>query len=600
MTTAKALIEKVKEMTPGEMSKSDQALALNVLDQCLGLFLEQEQLIQSQKDEINRLQGEQGKPDIAAKNQKEVEKVASADKAAVEDKAAEKERGATAEQGESQPDISLQDVIPSGSSKNRDISSEKERKDPSKKRKKKSVKFAPERKAQRVEKLDFDATEKSKLPADIEFKGYASSRYEDLEIKVTLVEVKRCSYYSPSTGKTYTVPLPTEYEAGSDYTQSFKAHVISLKYEYGMSVGKIKSLLESNGAHITKGTISNILLNKAADLSEEHMAIHQAGMQAGLYEQSDSTSARVNGANQHSHIFTNPHYTAYFTTPHKDRQTILDLLRCNQPRVYLLNACTFSLYAYLKVPEKVITPLGSLELNKEVDQATFLESLAQVLKQEDIQRYQKKLLEGAYLASYQANPSIHILVCDDAPQYKLLAFLIALCWVHIGRHFKKLNPLVHHHQKLLAEFLEEFWQYYHRLLLYKQAPDPLVARQLSTDFDTLFSQQTGYELLDQRIAKTKAKKKELLVVLEHPYVPLHNNDSELPARKEAQYRDVSFQTRNKRGTDAKDLFFTIIQTCKKLDINPYEYIHDRLTERKMMPLQEVILLRAAEMKVSPN
>jgi len=412
--------------------------------------------------------------------------------------------------------------------------------------------------------------------------------------------VVRCSYYSPSTGKTYTTPLPKAYEAGSDYTQAFKAHVISLKYEYGMSTGKIHSLLESNGAHITKGTISNILLNKAADLSEEHMAIHEAGMQAGLFEQSDSTSARVNGANQHSHIFTNSYYTAYFTMPNKDRQTILDLLRCNQPRVYLLNACTFSLYTYLKVPKKIITALGSLELNKELDQSTFLEQLGQVLKPEDIQKHKKKLLEGAYLASYQANPSIHILVCDDAPEYKLLAFLIALCWVHIGRHFKKLNPLVSHHQELLTGFLEEFWQYYRRLLLYKKAPDPLIARQLSTDFDSLFSRQTGYDLLDERIAKTKAKKKELLVVLAHPYVPLHNNDAELGARKEAQYRDVSFQTRNKRGTDAKDLFFTIIQTCKKCGINPYEYILDRLTERKMMPLHKVISLRAQQAKEHQN
>ena len=39
------------------------------------------------------------------------------------------------------------------------------------------------------------------------------------------------------------------------------------------------------------------------------------------------------------------------------------------------------------------------------------------------------------------------LVCDDAPQFKLLTEELALCWVHEGRHYKKLNPLVAYHQQ---------------------------------------------------------------------------------------------------------------------------------------------------------
>ncbi len=161
--------------------------------------------------------------------------------------------------------------------------------------------------------------------------------------------------------------------------------------------------------------------------------------------------------------------------------------------------------------------------------------------------------------------------------------LIALCWVHIGRHFKKMNPKIKHHQVLLETFLKDFWAYYKRLKEYQQQPDNLLARDLSADFDTLFSRKTGFDLLDQRIAKTKAKKEELLVVLLHPYVPLHNNEAELAARKEVRYRDISFQTRNQRGTLAKDVFFTIIQTCKKLGVNAYEYILDRVTRKMLMP-----------------
>ena len=90
-----------------------------------------------------------------------------------------------------------------------------------------------------------------------------------------------------------------------------------------------------------------------------------------------------------------------------------------------------------------------------------------------------------------------------------------------------------------------------------------------------------------------AQKNELLVALKHPYVPLHNNASELDARKEVRYRDISFQTRTLKGTQAKNLFFTIIQTCKKLGVNAYAYMLDRMANIQLTtPLQELIFQRA--------
>jgi hypothetical protein len=120
-------------------------------------------------------------------------------------------------------------------------------------------------------------------------------------------------------------------------------------------------------------------------------------------------------------------------------------------------------------------------------------------------------------------------------------------------------------------------------------PQASTASLLDADFDILFSKKTGYKELDDRIAKTKANKHELLVVLKHPSVPLHNNASELAVRKEVRYRDVSFQTKTEKGTQAKDVFFTIIQTCKKLGINSYNYVMDRITKKfDMTPLHQVV------------
>ena len=74
-----------------------------------------------------------------------------------------------------------------------------------------------------------------------------------------------------------------------------------------------------------------------------------------------------------------------------------------------------------------------------------------------------------------------------------------------------------------------------------------------------------------------------MLVLQHPTLPLHNNTSELGARTQARYRDISFHTINKKGTDAKDTFMSIIQTAKKLGVNTYHYLLDRVSKKLQLP-----------------
>lgn len=84
-----------------------------------------------------------------------------------------------------------------------------------------------------------------------------------------------------------------------------------------------------------------------------------------------------------------------------------------------------------------------------------------------------RVLEAAAIAFYHQQtdiPIVQTLVCDDAPQFKLLTDNLALCWVHEGRHYKKLTPFVACHQKNLDDFLKEFWDYYRELLAYRDSP----------------------------------------------------------------------------------------------------------------------------------
>lgn len=208
-----------------------------------------------------------------------------------------------------------------------------------------------------------------------------------------------------------------------------------------------------------------------------------------------------------------------------------------------------------------------------------------------------RIMEANAIAYYHQQidmPIVKLLLSDDAPQFKLITDELSLCWVHDGRHYKRLMPIVPNHQKELEAFRGRYWNFYRELYKYKKNPSCEFASSLSAEFDILFSTKTDYDELDKRIAKSKAKKKELLTVLNHPELPLHNNRSENAARVQKRREDVSLQTKTKEGTKAKDTMMTVIETTKKHAISSYHYIYDRVSKAFKMPsLAELIRTKAA-------
>jgi len=99
---------------------------------------------------------------------------------------------------------------------------------------------------------------------------------------------------------------------------------------------------------------------------------------------------------------------------------------------------------------------------------------------------------------------------------------------------------------------------------------------LRAAFAVLFTRRTGYQALDERIAKTWTNQELLLVVLDHPDLPLHNNAMELAARRRVRKRDVSFGPQSRAGAQAWDTFQTIIATASKLGVRVYAYFLGRL------------------------
>lgn len=188
-----------------------------------------------------------------------------------------------------------------------------------------------------------------------------------------------------------------------------------------------------------------------------------------------------------------------------------------------------------------------------------------------------------------------IMISDDARQFWNVVFVHALCWIHEIRHYRKLNPVLDYHRKILRHFLSKLWVYYFRLAKYRISPNSDVKKKLDAEFDALFSTKTGYNDLDCRIEQTRNKKNRLLVVLDHPFVPLHNNGTESIMRLPVRKRDISNGTRSENGRVAWENMLSLKDTCRKLGISFYEYLQDRFSgSNKIQPLAKIIEEKAAK------
>jgi len=458
-------------------------------------------------------------------------------------------------------------------------------------------------KVDKKEKLTIDPKD---LPADAKRAGIKTTVIQDIIFTTENVAFERQMYFSASEHKYYIAPLPEGYEG--EYGPNLKAWVNTLYGAAQMTTTNITWFLKTVGTLISKATVSRIITNNNEALHTEKDDIVKAGLQSTEYQNLDDTSGREHGQNRYVNVLTNEYYAVFFTLAHKDRLSVIEMLSVDGLK-FIVNNLSLLLMARMKLPKKHIDLLkqhtsDKYWLRKDVD--SLLEKLFPNPKKH--KGYRKIILESMAISGYrQSDYAIKHLIVDDAPQFKLITETLGLCWVHEGRHYKKLNPTFSVNKKILEDFAGKFWDYYQSLKNYKEKPAKQQAQVLENEFDELFSQETGYTILDEQIKKTFTKKSSLLLVLTYPFIPIHNNSAELIARFQARCRDVHLHTMSTAGTKIKDTLATIAMTATKLEVNVFNYLFDRITKAyKMIALAETIKLKSkfdqvnAVAKLLPN
>jgi transposase IS66 family protein len=411
-------------------------------------------------------------------------------------------------------------------------------------------------------------------PEGSRFKGYEPYLVQELVLSVHAIRYRRERWLTPD-GETIIAPLPegTEGHFGPDLRR-----FVLMQYHQGQStLPRLTALLQSIGLSISKREVQRLLTEKHDSFLDEARDVLRAGLETSPWVSVDDTGARHKVANGFCTQIGNDRFTWFGTRSSKRRLNFLDLLRAGHTD-FVLNDTAFSYMHSHALPASLIARLADQPETVFGDHAAWQAHLARLgftglsTAPDPVQI----ATEGAIWGSIHAHDFLRdaVVLSDDAGQFAVGRH--ALCWVHAERLVHKLDTFTDLHRAAQQQVRQLIWNFYADLKVYRANPGKRRRLALRARFDRIFRRRTGFVTLDRLLARLHANKAALLMVLERPEIPLHTNGSENDIRCQVTRRKVSAGTRSDIGRDCRDAFLGLAKTCAKLGVAFWDYLGSRL------------------------
>jgi hypothetical protein len=431
-------------------------------------------------------------------------------------------------------------------------------------------------------------------PRGSHLKGYTSFIVQDLVIRPLVVNF-RCERWQGPDGKMLTAPLPPGF--GGHFGPELRRFVLTLYHQGQVTMPRLLALLRAVGIMISKRQLVRLLDAGQDGFLDEARDVLRAGLSSAAWITVDDTGARHKAANGFCTQIGNAHFAWFGTTGSKSRRNFLELLRAGH-HDYVINAEALTYMRQRALASPVIALLAEHPDRFFPDRAAWtahLERLA-IAALKVTPDPVMVATEGALWGSIKAHGFLPntVIVSDDAGQFNVGQH--ALCWIHAERLVHKLDTFTDEQRVAQSRIRAPIWRFYRALKAYRQHPTTPRKAALQARFERIFTHQTGFVTLDRLLARLHANKSELLMVLDRPEIPLHTNGSENDVRCQVTKRKVSGGTRSDLGRDCRDAFLGLAKTCAKLGITFWDYLGARLqvpNHPAIPPLPQLVRHRCA-------
>jgi hypothetical protein len=410
------------------------------------------------------------------------------------------------------------------------------------------------------------------------FKGYEDFVVQDLIIRPQVVRYRRERWHTPD-GQNRVAGLPADVRPDSHFGPTLISFIIHQYHHQHVTQPLLWEQLDQLGIEISTGQLSRILTEGKDAFHQEKAELLPAGLAVSTYVQVDDTGARHQGHNGFCTHIGNELFAYFESTDSKSRENFLEVLR-GAHTDYMINDFAVAYWQRQKLAQAVIERL-MVGARRWADKAAWQAYLS--AQQVIDPRHVRIATEGALLGSLIAHgvsPELTVL-SDGAGQFDV--FVHALCWLHVERPLERLVPHDEKHRQAIEKIRQGIWELYAGLKAYRETPDPMECDTLGKHFDDLVAQRTDYPSIDGVLKGMAADRAQLLLVLERPEVPLHNNLSEGHIRDYVKKRKISGSTRSELGRRARDTFASLKKTCRRLGVNFWEYLQDRVRGLGQIP-----------------